>query len=86
MVKRFPADLGGPNYVKALKGPYPEIKLMATGGVRLDTIDGYLEAGVDGFGLGGPLFLRDKIDAGEWAWVADQIRQHREIYEAFRAA
>jgi len=86
MVKLFPADLGGPNYVKALKGPYPEIKLMATGGVSLDTIEGYLRAGVDGFGLGGPLFLHDKIDAGEWDWVAEQIRLHREIYEAHISA
>ena len=85
MVKLFPADLGAPHYVKALKGPYPEIKLMATGGVSLDTIKDYLNAGVDGFGLGGPLFLRDKIDAGDWGWVAEQIRLHREIYEKFQS-
>ena len=85
MVKLFPADLGGPGYIKALKGPYPEIKIMATGGVSLDTIDGYLEAGADGFGLGGPLFKKDKIDSEDWRWIEDQIRRHREIYEAFQA-
>lgn len=86
MVKLFPADLGGPGYIKALKGPYPEIKIMATGGVSLDTIEGYLEAGADGFGLGGPLFRKGKIDAGDWVWIENQIRRHREIYQAFRAA
>lgn len=86
MVKLFPADLGGPGYIKALKGPYPEIKIMATGGVSLETIDGYLEAGADGFGLGGPLFKKDKVEAGNWPWIENQIRRHREIYEAFRAA
>ena len=58
---------------------------MATGGVSLDTIDGYLEAGADGFGLGGPLFKKDKIDSEDWRWIEDQIRRHREIYEAFQA-
>lgn len=84
MVKLFPADLGGPNYIKALKGPYPEIKIMATGGITLDTIEGYLEAGADGFGLGGPLFRKDRVEAGDWPWIAEQIRRHREIFEAAR--
>lgn len=86
MVKLFPADLGGPGYIKALKGPYPEIKIMATGGVSLETIEGYLQAGADGFGLGGPLFRKGKVEAGEWAWIENQIRQHRKIYETFHAA
>lgn len=85
MVKLFPADQGGPAYAKALKGPFPEIRLMATGGVSLDTIADYLNAGVEGFGLGSPLFKRDKVDAGDWAWIAEQVRRHRDIYEAFQA-
>lgn len=83
MVKLFPADLGGAAYVKSLKGPYPEIPIMATGGVSLDTLGEYLKAGTDGFGLGGPLFKRDRVDAGEWDWIAEQVRKHREIYHAF---
>lgn len=86
MVKLFPADLGGPGYIKALKGPFPEIKIMATGGVTLRTIDGYLVAGADGFGLGGPLFKKEKIEAGDWSWIEYQVRRHREIYEAFHTA
>lgn len=85
MVKLFPADQGGPAYAKSLKGPFPEIRLMATGGVSLDTIEDYLKAGVEGFGLGSPLFKRDKVDAGDWAWIAEQVRRHRDIYEAFQA-
>ncbi len=83
MVKLFPADLGGPAHVKSLKGPYPEIPIMATGGVSLDTLGDYLEAGTDGFGLGGPLFKRERVDAGEWKWIAEQVRKHREIFAGF---
>jgi 2-dehydro-3-deoxyphosphogluconate aldolase/(4S)-4-hydroxy-2-oxoglutarate aldolase len=83
MVKLFPADLGGPAYVKSLKGPYPEIPIMATGGVSLESIGDYLKAGTDGFGLGGPLFKRDRVDAGDWEWIAEQVRKHRGIHDAF---
>lgn len=85
MVKLFPADQGGPTYAKALKGPFPEIELMATGGVSLDTIEDYLKAGVKGFGLGSPLFRREKVDAGDWNWISEQIRKHKEIYDRFNS-
>jgi 2-dehydro-3-deoxyphosphogluconate aldolase / (4S)-4-hydroxy-2-oxoglutarate aldolase len=83
MVKLFPADHGGPAYVKSLKGPFPEISLMATGGISLDTIEDYLKAGVEGFGLGSPLYQREKVDAGDWEWMTEQVRKHRRIYDAF---
>ncbi len=86
MVKLFPAGLGGPDYVRSLKGPLPEIKLMATGGVSLDTFEEYLKAGAEGFGLGGPLFKRERIDAGDWEWLTGQVRSYCEIYNAFQNA
>lgn len=86
MVKLFPADVGGPQYAKSLKGPFPEIKLMATGGVTLKTLGDYLKAGVEGFGLGCSICTREKVDAGDWDWMTDQVRKHREIYEAFQAS
>jgi 2-dehydro-3-deoxyphosphogluconate aldolase / (4S)-4-hydroxy-2-oxoglutarate aldolase len=86
MVKLFPAGLGGPTYVKSLKGPFPEIRLMATGGVSLETLEDYLRAGVEGFGLGGPLFKREKVDAGDWEWVTAQVRRHCKIYDSFQNA
>ena len=84
MVKLFPADQGGPAYAKAIKAPFPEIKLMATGGVSLDSIEDYLKAGVEGFGLGNPLFRRERVDAGDWNWISEQIRKHKEIYDRSR--
>jgi len=54
-VKLFPAGTGGPAYVRHLRAPLPEIPLVAVGGVDLDRIRDYLDAGAYGVGLGSPL-------------------------------
>jgi 2-dehydro-3-deoxyphosphogluconate aldolase/(4S)-4-hydroxy-2-oxoglutarate aldolase len=51
-VKLFPITNLGTGYVKAVKDPLSHVKLLAVGGINLDNIDEYLEAGVCGFGLG----------------------------------
>jgi 2-dehydro-3-deoxyphosphogluconate aldolase/(4S)-4-hydroxy-2-oxoglutarate aldolase len=55
-VKLFPASIGGPGYLKALRDPFPGIPFIAVGGVGLDEANGYWEAGAIAVGLGGPLF------------------------------
>lgn len=55
-VKLFPASIGGPRYLKALRDPFPDIPFIAVGGVGLEEAAGYWEAGAIGVGLGGPLF------------------------------
>jgi 2-dehydro-3-deoxyphosphogluconate aldolase/(4S)-4-hydroxy-2-oxoglutarate aldolase len=81
MVKIFPADTLGPSYIKNLKGPFPNMKLMPTGGVRLETIANFAKAGADGFGIGSPLFKAERLAAQDWAWVAEQTRK---LLEALR--
>lgn len=55
-VKVFPAEqLGGPAYIRALAGPFPELSLIPTGGVDLTNADSYLEAGALAVGIGGAL-------------------------------
>jgi len=57
MVKVFPASLFGPAYFKSIRAPLgTDVKLLATGGVGVEAIPDYLSAGVQGFGIGGPLF------------------------------
>jgi 2-dehydro-3-deoxyphosphogluconate aldolase/(4S)-4-hydroxy-2-oxoglutarate aldolase len=52
-VKVFPCSaLGGPSYLKALQGPFPDIELFPTGGVTLDTMESYLATGVRVLGVG----------------------------------
>ena len=52
VVKVFPADVGGPAYLKALRGPLPQIRLMPTGGVDLTTAESFLKAGACCLGVG----------------------------------
>ncbi|GAC1589863.1 MAG: bifunctional 4-hydroxy-2-oxoglutarate aldolase/2-dehydro-3-deoxy-phosphogluconate aldolase [Hymenobacter sp.] len=55
IIKVFPAAAGGSNYLKDIAGPLPFIPLMPTGGVTLDTIRAYQQAGAMAFGLGSAL-------------------------------
>jgi 2-dehydro-3-deoxyphosphogluconate aldolase/(4S)-4-hydroxy-2-oxoglutarate aldolase len=83
MVKIFPAEVLGPGYVRALKGPFPQIKMMPTGGVAAQTLPVYAKAGADAFGVGSPLFRAERIAAADWDWVR---RQCAALGEAYRRA
>jgi 2-dehydro-3-deoxyphosphogluconate aldolase/(4S)-4-hydroxy-2-oxoglutarate aldolase len=82
MVKVFPAEHGGPAFIRALKGPFPKLKLLPTGGVDLQTLPEFVQAGADGFGIGSPLFQRDKIDAADWPWLEQRARSFIEARHA----
>lgn len=81
MVKVFPAEVLGPGYLKALKGPLPQVKLMPTGGVDLENLPQFIKAGADGFGVGSPLFKKERIEAAEWDWVEQQCRAFSDLYQ-----
>jgi 2-dehydro-3-deoxyphosphogluconate aldolase / (4S)-4-hydroxy-2-oxoglutarate aldolase len=72
-VKLFPASIGGPRYLKALRDPFPEIPFIAVGGVGLEEAAGYWEAGAIAVGLGGPLF-GDAGSGGDLAPVRERAR------------
>ena len=64
-VKVFPASaLGGPSYIKALRGPLPQLSLMPMGGVTLETASEYLRAGATLLGVGSDLVSLSALDAG----------------------
>jgi 2-dehydro-3-deoxyphosphogluconate aldolase / (4S)-4-hydroxy-2-oxoglutarate aldolase len=71
-VKVFPCSaVGGPSYLKALRGPLPDVKLVATGGVELENASEYLRAGATAVGLGGALIDWARIEReGEQSVVA----------------
>ncbi|WP_448376947.1 bifunctional 4-hydroxy-2-oxoglutarate aldolase/2-dehydro-3-deoxy-phosphogluconate aldolase [Fervidobacterium sp.] len=55
ILKLFPGEVLGPVFVKAMKGPFPEVKFVATGGVTLDNLEDWFKEGVLAVGLGGSL-------------------------------
>lgn len=69
MVKLFPAHRLGPGYLRDLRGPFPEIRLLPTGGITPESIPDYVVAGAAGFGIGGSLFPADRLAASDWEWI-----------------
>ena len=65
-VKIFPASTGGPEYIKAIKGPFPQIKICPTGGVSLDNMKAFLKAGASCLGVGGRLVDANLIKNQKW--------------------
>jgi 2-dehydro-3-deoxyphosphogluconate aldolase/(4S)-4-hydroxy-2-oxoglutarate aldolase len=73
-VKLFPASIGGPGYLKAVRDPFPDIPFIAVGGVGLDEATGYWAAGALAVGLGGPLF-GDSASGGDLAAMRERARR-----------
>jgi len=67
VVKIFPASLGGPSYLGALRGPFPDAPLMPTGGVKPENVADWFAAGAVAVGAGGDLANSASITAGNWA-------------------
>ncbi|MEZ5399317.1 MAG: bifunctional 4-hydroxy-2-oxoglutarate aldolase/2-dehydro-3-deoxy-phosphogluconate aldolase [Bryobacteraceae bacterium] len=64
-VKVFPCgNVGGPKYIKALKGPFPQIEMIPTGGVNLETAGEFLKAGASAVAVGGELVNAQLIKEG----------------------
>ncbi|MDQ0925502.1 2-dehydro-3-deoxyphosphogluconate aldolase/(4S)-4-hydroxy-2-oxoglutarate aldolase [Pseudarthrobacter sp. W1I19] len=73
-VKLFPASIGGPGYLKAVRDPFPDIPFIAVGGVGPDEAAGYWAAGAIAVGLGGPLF-GDSASGGGLAAMRERARR-----------
>lgn len=66
VVKLFPGSLGGPEYMKALKGPFPNVPMMPTGGVDIDNIADWFAAGAVAVGAGSQLCPKSLAAAGKF--------------------
>ena len=86
VVKIFPSDLGGPPYLKALRGPLPQVRMMPTGGVDLSTAEAFLKAGACCLGVGGSLVEPKAVAAGDFARIRDLAGQFAAIVRRFREA
>src|SRR5438876_4948202 len=74
IVKIFPApQLGGPDYIRALRGPIRDVPMLAGGPVTLDSIDGYLDAGCVAVNLGLSLAVPDLVRNRQWEEIGRRV-------------
>ena len=75
-IKVFPCSaVGGAKYIKAVKAPLPQVEMVPTGGVNLETIGDFLKAGACAAGVGGELIDAANIEAGNFSVFEDRARQ-----------
>ncbi|HEX7380191.1 MAG TPA: bifunctional 4-hydroxy-2-oxoglutarate aldolase/2-dehydro-3-deoxy-phosphogluconate aldolase [Pirellulales bacterium] len=85
IVKIFPSEVTGPAYLKAVHAPLPQVRLMPTGGVNLETAADYLRAGACALGIGGSLVESKAVAAGDFARIENLARQYMAIVRETRA-
>jgi len=69
IVKLFPGSLGGPGYLKALRGPFPHLRFVPTGGVSATNLGEWRAAGAYAVGAGSELCSADSIARADWAGI-----------------
>jgi 2-dehydro-3-deoxyphosphogluconate aldolase / (4S)-4-hydroxy-2-oxoglutarate aldolase len=85
-VKVFPAGaVGGAKYIKALRGPFPQIEMIPTGGVNLETTGDFLKAGACAVAVGGELIDPKSIAEGKYEVFEDRAKQYLAAVRKARA-
>lgn len=82
-VKLFPADIGGPAYIKSILAPLPMLRIVPTGGVTPETAAAFLQAGSTALGAGSSLVSKEILQKRDWA---ELTKRARTFVEAVRAA
>lgn len=84
IVKLFPADIGGAAYLKALKGPLPQVQLMPTGGVNQQTLLDFVKAGACAVGLGSQLVEKDAVERGDFGRIRQLATEYVRLMKQAR--
>src|SRR5579859_4091244 len=80
VIKIFPADaVGGPKYIKALKAPFPQIEMIPTGGVNLETAGEFLKAGACAVAVGGELVDAKLIRENRYDKLEELAREYLKV-------
>jgi 2-dehydro-3-deoxyphosphogluconate aldolase/(4S)-4-hydroxy-2-oxoglutarate aldolase len=78
-VKIFPLAGIGPSYIKAMRGPLPDVRYVATNAVTLDTVGDFFAAGCSAVGLGTPLISNEDVTEMKLDAVGDRVKRAIEI-------
>lgn len=85
IVKVFPAEVVGPAFFKAVRGPLPQVRLMPTGGVDLNTASAFLKAGACCLGIGGQLVEPKAVAERNFDRIRDLARQYVAVVKKTRS-
>lgn len=87
IVKVYPAaHLGGPDYIRVIRGPIRDVAMLAGGPVPLDTIDAYLDAGCVAVNLGPSLAVPDLVRTHQWEEIGRRVLLATSIVQSRRTA
>ncbi len=84
VVKVFPASVGGPDFIKALRGPLPHIRLAAVGGVNVNTTADFFSAGESVVGGGGELVNQKLLDGRDFKTISERAQAFRRLADEGR--
>ena len=84
LVKVFPASVGGPAYIKAIKAPLPQVRLAAVGGVDLENTAIFIRSGAEVVGIGGELVNQMLVDNRDFKTITERACRFREEVERGR--
>jgi 2-dehydro-3-deoxyphosphogluconate aldolase / (4S)-4-hydroxy-2-oxoglutarate aldolase len=85
IIKVFPATSLGPKYFKDLRGPFPDIRLMPTGGVTIDNVGEWIAAGACAVGIGSDLLDKKAIDEGRYEVLTERAARMVQNVRAAKA-
>lgn len=87
VVKVYPASaVGGPDYLRTIRGPIRDVRMLAGGLVPLETIPAYLAAGAVAVNLGASLALPELVQAGRWSEIGARVERARALVRVARAS
>lgn len=84
-IKLFPAEMLGPDFVKAVRAPMPHLKFIPTGGVTVENLSRWFEAGCPAVGVGSALVSREILAANDWAELKRRATAYVQAARAARA-
>lgn len=79
-VKLFPASLGGPSYLSALRGPFPDTDFVPTGGVTAENLSDWIGQGAIAVGAGGDLVSSESVRERDWSDIEARASRYSRAF------
>jgi 2-dehydro-3-deoxyphosphogluconate aldolase/(4S)-4-hydroxy-2-oxoglutarate aldolase len=85
MLKVFPANIGGPEFIKAIKAPLPQVELVPVGGVGIENTADFIRAGASAVGVGSSLIDQKLLEKEDWSALEGRARRFIEEVDRGRS-